>query len=272
MSIDRRTFVSLLAAATVLGRFGAARTAEERGLFWRVETRDRAVGVIFGYEGFAASIAPDVVQDGLRTVDRTQRVVLDISNFTLPPITAPNAKLPPVLPKLSTTDAEDLLEIATALGVPRPQIESMSGILCAVLLYVEGQAKPDPSIAGVIVERAKALGEPIAALLTQRDVEASRTAVDLVTMNATVDENKIAFLLDLNQFRERVTQEGVPAFQMLLDSHVLRPLLLARFSAALANSTSKQPTLFILSLGMLTGSDGILNRLRAQAAHVTVLA
>jgi hypothetical protein len=295
MSIDRRTFLSLVAAATVFGRAVAARAAEERGLFWRVETRDRRTGIIFGYERIAASVAPDVVQDGLRVVEQTRRVVLDISNFTLPTITAPNEKLSPVLPKLSRDDADDLREIATALGVPPSQIDGMSGILFALLLYGEGQSKPDPSIIGVIVERAQAVGQPVTALLTQRDIEALWTPADLVTMNATVDEKKIAFLLDLRrqvgpigihcenlyrdrkddeliQFRERVSRHGVPALQMLFDTDAVRPVLLSRFSTALASSSAKQLTLFVLSLGLLTGPDGILNRLRAQGARISVLA
>jgi hypothetical protein len=49
-------------------------------------------------------------------------------------------------------------------------------------------------------------------------------------------------------------------------------VFLSRLSAALSASSAKQPTLFVLSLGMLTGPDGILTRLRAQGARVTVLA
>ncbi len=295
MSITRRTFVLLAAAATVFGRAAVARAAEDRGLFWRIETRDGRSAIIFGYESVAASVVPDVVQDALRIVEQAHRVVLDISEVTLPTLTAPNEKLPPVLPKLSRADADDLREIATALSVPPQQIDGMSGLLFALLLYGEGQSKPNPSVAGVIVERARALGEPIAALLMPRDIEALRTPVDLVTMNAAVDEHKVAFLLELrrqvgpigihcenlyrdrkaeelNDFRERVNKHGVPALQMVLDTGTLRPVFWSRLSAALSASSAKQPTLFILSLGMLTGPDGILNRLRAQGARVTVLA
>jgi hypothetical protein len=295
MSINRRIFVALVAAVAGCGRAGDARGVEERGLLWRVETRDGAVGIIFGYEAVAASVAPEVVQDGLRTVGQARRVVVDVSNYTLPTMTAPNEKLPPVLPGLSAADADDLREIATALGIPAPQIDRMPGILYALLLYGEGQSKPEPSVAGVIVERAKALGSPVAALLTQRDIEPTQAPLDLVTVNATIDEKKIAFLLDvrrqvgpigihcenlyrdrkaeeLNAFRERVSRAGAPVLQTFFNFGAVRPVLLERFSAALAASSAKQPTLFLLSLGLLTGPEGLLDQLRAQGARITVLA
>src|SRR3954464_6362891 len=81
--MDRRTFMSLALSAAASGWRDLASAEEHRVLFWRIETPDNATGIVFGYARAAASVTADIVRDGVRLLEQSSRVLIDmdISSF-----------------------------------------------------------------------------------------------------------------------------------------------------------------------------------------------
>src|SRR5262245_13800130 len=78
MPIDRRVFMTGAAVAALFPWSRTARADNERALFWRIEAGNGAVGTVFGYARTAASVFVDIVRDGIRIVEQSRRVVLDM--------------------------------------------------------------------------------------------------------------------------------------------------------------------------------------------------
>jgi len=293
MPMTRRA-LALGITAVALVRPGLARGEAERALFWRVAAPDKSSGVVFGYERMAASVVPDIVQDGVRLIEQSSRVALDYDNLTLPPVRA-NGILPPIMNKVTLAIGSELRQVLAAMSVPPAQIDSIAGVAAAMLLYGEGQTKPMPSVGGVIVSRAKALGRPVAPLLGADEVAKLRKPVTLDQLDAAIDEKSIAFLLDLRRkagpigahceklylarqgedlsvFTKGVADHGMPGPASFIDEQAIREMLFARIPGALAQKSANQQTFFVLPLGILTGPDGLLKRLNAQGISTAILA
>jgi hypothetical protein len=285
MLADRRQVMLSLFAATAFGRPDWASADEDRALFWRIKTRDNRSGIIFGYGRIAASLAPDIVEDGERVVEQTSRVVLDMNSFNFPPANV--GKQPPLLPRLSPAVAAELRQV---LGDKAGPLETATGFFVGFLLMAEGQISATPSVGDVIINRAIALRRPITALLSEDEVKHLARPVDWAALNEAVDEKMITFLLDLRKqvgpigthsdtlyrtrksaelyrFSASLAEHGVPGSELLTftDNY---DLLFSRMSAALTTA----PCCVFAPVGLLTGPDGILERLRRQGAEVSVFA
>ena len=79
--MDRRTFMSLALSAAATGWRDVARAEEHRALFWRIETPDNATGIVFGYARTAASVTTDIVRDGVRLLEQSSRVLIDMGQY-----------------------------------------------------------------------------------------------------------------------------------------------------------------------------------------------
>jgi hypothetical protein len=291
---DRRTFMSLVVGAAACPWGGAARAETDRALFWRIEAGDNAAGTVFGYARTAASVSADVVRDGVRLVEQSRRVVLDMDNVKFPPVTT-TEHMPPLLPMLSRPVADELRKALAALAVPQSQIDDMPGVLIAMSLYGEGQTKPVPSVGGVIMDRAKALHLPVTTLLATNEVEKFRKPLDLVTLNKAVDEKLIAFMLDVRRqvgpigkhcedlYRERRAEElhafarsmsehGVPESQIFFEGETIRELLLTRLTAALSSQAAAAPAFCFLPIGVVSGPEGLLATSRRRGMRASALA
>jgi hypothetical protein len=293
MTITRRDFVVMIAGATTLA-CRRAEAAADRGLFWRVEMPDGGRAIVFGYGRIAADLASDIIQDGARFAETAKRVVLDMQNVECPPMTVAPA-MPPLLPKLDVKLADEVRKILAGMQVPQAQIEKLPAFLIATMLYAEGQTKPNPSVGGVIMDRAKALGRPITTVLTAADVQRLRKPVDLDELDKTVDGGTIAFLLDTRQrvgpigaycdtlYRQRRADEleaftrlsadhRIPQSGAYLDADADRDMLLARLPAALKPQQVDDLAFCFLPIGLVTGPKSILATLRDRGARAAAIA
>jgi hypothetical protein len=107
----------------------------DHALFWRIKTRDNRSGIVFGYARIAASLAPDIVRDGERMVEKASHVVLDMNSFTLP--TMKMGKLPALLRRLSPAVAAELRDVLAGSGMAQSQLESASAVLVGALAAPE---------------------------------------------------------------------------------------------------------------------------------------
>jgi hypothetical protein len=270
---------------------------EERALFWRVETPDGGRGIIFGYARIAAAVAPDVTKDGMRFVENAKRIVLDMQNTEFPEMKV-DASLPPLLPKLDAALAGRVRSLLASLHVPAAQLDSLPGFVIAAFLYGEGQSNPVPSVGGAILDRAQALGRPVAAVLEPSDVERLRKPVDIAQIkeiNQRIDGATIELLLETRQrvgpigayterlYRERraeelasfgrtMTDRGIPEPKALFDGEAARRTLLSRLPVALRSQHSDDLAFCFLPIGLLTGPDSVLATLRDHGARTTALA
>jgi hypothetical protein len=293
MPLSRRHFIGITASAVALA-CKSANAQDERALFWRVETPDGGRGVVFAYARVAAAAAPDVTKDGIRFMENAKRVVLDMDNTRFPAMKIDPA-LPPLLPKLDPARAQQIRSILASMHLPQAQFETLPGFFIATLLYAEGQTNPVPSVGGVIVERAKAVGGPMTVLLGASDVEHLRKPVDFARIDQSVDAATIEFLLDarqrvgpigahcerlyrdrngeeLQRFAQTMREHGVPESPSYFDGEAAREMLLARLPAALRSQQSDDSAFCLLPIGMLTGPKSILATLRDRGAHTTALA
>ena len=291
--MDRRTFMSLAFGAAATGWRDIARAEEHRALFWRIETPDNATGIVFGYARTAASVLTDIVRDGVRLLEQSSRVLIDMDNIKLPSVTT-HEKIPPLVPKLSRPVSDELRKILAAQSIPQSEIDGLPGLFIAMVLLVEGQTKPAmPSVGGVILDRAK--GRPITALLARHEVEALQKPVDLVALNKAIDENVIGFMLEVRErfgpigghcetlYRERkgeelyafvksLTERGVPEAGKFLEGDAAREMFVARLPVAFASHASSLPTFCLLPIGVLTGPDGLLSVFSKRGMRISALA
>jgi hypothetical protein len=291
--LTRRHFIGTAASAAALG-CKWVEAQEERALFWRIESPDGGRGIVFGYARVAAAVAPEVVKDGVRLMESAKRVVLDMNNTRFPAMKV-DPNLPPLWPKLEPARAEQVRSILTSMQVPSAELESLPGFFIATFLYAEGQTKPVPSVGGIIVDRAKALGRPMTVLLDASEVEHLRKPTDFARINQSVDEATSEFLLDARRrvgpigvyceklYRERRGEElahfarsmsdhGVPESQTYFEGEAAREMLLARLPAALRSKQPDDLAFYLLPIGMLSGPKSILTTLRDQGAQTTPLA
>jgi len=293
MPLSRRHFIAITASTVALA-YKPANAQDDRALFWRIETPDGGRGVVFGYARVAAVAAPDVTKDGIRFMENAKRVVLDMNNTRFPAMKI-DPTLPPLLSKLDPARAQQVRSILASMHLPPAQFETLPGFFIASLLYSEGQTNPAPSVGGVIVDRAKAVGRPMTVLLEASDVEHLRKPVDFARLDQSVDAAAIEFLLDARQrvgpigahrerlYRERNGEElqrfaqtmrehGVPESPTYFDGDAAREMLLARLPAALRSQQSDDTAFCLLPIGMLSGPKSILTTLRNRGAHTTSLA
>src|SRR6516162_9714016 len=265
MPLTRRHFIGTAASAAALA-CQCVEAQEEHALFWRIEVPDGGRGVAFGYTRVAAAVAMKI-----------------------------DPNLPSLWPKLDPARAEQVRSILTSMHVPPAQLENLPGFFIASLLYAEGQANPVPSVGGVIVDQAKALGRPMTVLLEASDVEHLRKPVDFARINQSVDATTIEFLLDarrrvgpigaycerlyrerkgeeLERFAKSMSDHGVPESQTYLDAEAAREMMLARLPTALRSTQSDDLAFCLLPIGILSGPKSILTALRDQGAHTTPLA
>lgn len=293
MPLTRRHFLGITASAVVLA-CKRTEAQEERALFWRIESPDGGRGVVFGYARVAAAVVPEVAKDGLRLMEGAKRVVLDMNNTPFPAMKV-DPNLPPLLPKLDPARAGQVRSILASLHAPPAQLENLPGFFIATFLYAEGQTNPVPSVGGVIVDRAKALGRPTTVLLEASDVEHLRKPVDFARINQNVDGTTIEFLLEarrrvgpigaycerlyrerrgeeLERFAKSMSEHGVPESQTYFDGEAAREMMSARLPTALRSTQSDDLVFCLLPIGMLSGPKSILTALRDQGAHTSPLA
>src|SRR5215469_7121446 len=168
MPLTRRQFIGTAASAAALA-CKCVEAQEEHALFWRIEVPNGGRGVAFGYTRVAAAVVPEIVKDGVRLMEGAKRVVLDMNNTRFPAMKI-DPNLPSLWPKLDPARAQQVRSILTSMHVPPAQLENLPGFFIASLLYAEGQANPVPSVGGVIVDQAKALGRPMTVLLEASDI------------------------------------------------------------------------------------------------------
>jgi hypothetical protein len=110
---------------------------EHRALFWRIETPDNATGIVFGYARTAASVLPDIVRDGVRLIEQSGRVLIDMDNIQLPSVTT-HEKMPPLVPMVSRPVSDELRKILAAQSIPQSEIAGLPGLFIAMVLLAEG--------------------------------------------------------------------------------------------------------------------------------------
>jgi hypothetical protein len=144
-------------------------------------------------------VLPDIVRDGVRLIEQSGRVLIDMDNIQLTSVTT-HEKMPPLVPMVSRPVSDELRKILAAQSIPQSEIAGLPGLFIAMVLLAEGQTKPPmPTVGGVIVDRAKELNRPITALLARHEVEALQKPVDLVALNKAIDEKVIAFMLEVRE-------------------------------------------------------------------------
>jgi hypothetical protein len=293
--MDRRTFMSLAFGAAATGWRDITRAEEHRALFWRIETPDNATGIVFGYARTAASVLPDIVRDGVRLIEQSGRVLIDMDNIQLPSVTT-HEKMPPLVPMVSRPVSDELRKILAAQSIPQSEIAGLPGLFIAMVLLAEGQTKPPmPTVGAVIVDRAKELNRPITALLARHEVEALQKPVDLVALNKAIDEKVIAFMLEVRErfgpigghcetlYRERkgeklytfvkiLDEGGLPEPGQFLESDAAREMFVARLPVALASHAASPPTFCLLPIGVLTGPGGLLSAFSKRGMRISTLA
>ncbi len=196
MPITRRQFLAI-AALTVSAREPAAYAADrERAVFWHAAMPGRNANVLFGYARIDASLVPDIVSDGKRLIDETQRIVAAFPNVEMTAWDLPRRTLPPIWKSIRQPVADELRAALAGLpdGVP---IEELSGIEVSWLLMDEGQTPPNPYLGDVLARHSRSRGRPVAFLITEKEIrEQFWRPRDPIVLNDTIDEPKIAFLLD----------------------------------------------------------------------------
>ncbi|WP_394887615.1 hypothetical protein ACG873_22045 [Mesorhizobium sp. AaZ16] len=291
MPITRRQFLAV-AALTVSVREPRAYAADqEQAVFWRAAMPGRNANVLFGYARIDASLVPDIVSDGKRLIDETQRIIAAFPNVEMTAWDLPRRTLPPIWKSISRPVADELRAALAGLpdGVP---IEELSGIEVSWLLMGEGQTPPNPYLGDVLARHSRSRGRPVAFLITEKEIrEQFWLPRDPIVLNDTIDEPKIAFLLDVRRrvgpigahleqlyrarrgeeiyrFTAEIANQGIPDPSTFIEEEKAGALAFDRL-LGLLDSTDAPTAFVVLPIGILTGETGILPRLRARGCTVT---
>jgi hypothetical protein len=292
MPVTRR---QLLAAAALIAsaawKSRAYSASQEQAVFWRASKPGRSANVLFGYARIDASLVPEIVSDGERLIDETQRVVVAVPNFQVTVWDVPRGTLPPIWKSISQPVADELRSALAGLPDDAP-VEELSGIEVSWFLMGEGQTAPDPYLGDVLARHSRSRGRSVAFLLTEQEIrEQFWLQRDPVVWNNAIDEPKIAYLLDLRRrvgpigahleqlYRERrgeeihrfsaeIVKEGIPDPTMFIDQEKAAGLAFERL-LGLLEPAGAPASFVVLPIGMLTGETGMLARLRASGYTVT---
>lgn len=294
MQIDRRKLLALMAATAVVSPRAAYAADDEHALFWRVKVGDNS-GILFGYERIAALRVPDVVKDGDRFIDETKGVLQDLSPVVkFPPIQIDRKQVVPLSKTLSKPVLNELRDVFAKVPQIGEMTNLLSGFETTTLLMGEGQTPSTPSVGGVIADHARTLTRPTTQLISDTEAQSLWNPPDIVALNKSIDESTIKYLLDLrrqvgpigahleklyldrkgeeiNRFTADIRKHGIVSPSSFLSEEKMRPLLFDSLVKNLSANAAGSAFVF-LPLGLLTGADGLLAKLRAAGHTVTAVA
>jgi hypothetical protein len=297
MQLTRRTFGLALAASSTMGlRAGVAgEVNDDRALFWEIRS-GTSTNTIFGYERIAAALVSDIVEDGTKRATSASLVIQDFpARVVLPPIRI-DPSLQPVVDRLDAQTASALrAALAQSFAPLASTIDKMSGIQASMLLMVEGQTPPNPTVGGTIAERALKLGRPSTVLISDAELRGMVLAPNIAAFDKRIGQDTISYMLDLRakggpigrQFEQlyagrrcadihslgaELLKRGVSLPSQMLNSDAIKYLLGSRLQAALKSQTAGAGAFVLMPLDALVGSDGIIAALRKSGNAVTAVA
>jgi hypothetical protein len=294
MPITRRQLLATVALTASAWEPSVYAADRDQAVFWRVSMPSRKAHVLFGAVRIAASVVPEIVRDGKRLIDETQRVVVGVPNFQMPALDLPRRTLPPIWKSIGQPVADDLRSVLAGLpdGIPT---EELSGFEVSWLLMGEGQTSPDPYLADVLARHSRLRGRPVAFLISEKEMrEQFWRPPDIAALNRLIDEPKIAYLLDLRRrvgpigahleqlyrarrgeeiyrFTADIVRQGIPDLSTFFEEDGSRELAFDRL-VGLLDSADAPASFVVLGLGLLTGDKGVLAKLRARGFTVTPIA
>ena len=297
MQLTRRRALGLaLAASSTAVRRGwaAGDVSDDRALFWEFGSGASA-STIFGYERIAASVVPDIVDEGTKRAIAAKRLIQDFpSAVTLPPIKL-DPSLPPIVGKLDAKTADALRGIIKqSFAQLFPTVDKMPGVEAAMLLMTEGRTPPIPAVGGTIVERALQQGRPSTILISDAELHGMIFPSTLTALDKRIGQDTIAYMLDLrakggaigHQFEQLyaarrsgdihslaadLNKRGVFSPSQVFESDGMKAILTGRLEAALKGAEARS-AFVLLPLDMLLGNDGIVAAVRKNGNAVTAAA
>jgi hypothetical protein len=292
MPLNRRHF-TLGLALTPLTKIRLAKAEEPRGLFWTATAPGKPPCILFGYARAAAAVTADIVNDGDRFAGQAHRLVGDVANIQMPPISIPHDVLPPVFGRVSPATAGRIRAILDKSFAAMPNTEKLSAFEIVFLLNAEGQTPPQPSVGGTIAEHAQAAGKPIGYLVSADEVKAAFHQPDLPALDKKIDEDALNYLLtlrdtvgpigkyqeglyaarrtaDLAKTAAEMKARGVPSLADIMPTAALAGTIIDRSIQTVQGA--QEPLFAMLPVGILTQDDGILTTLKVRGVHVSLLA
>lgn len=292
----RQTLGLALAAssAAVLRARAAGEVSDDRALFWKIGSGTSA-STIFGYSRIAASLVPDIVDEGTKRATAAKWVIQDLpSSVTLPPIKL-DPSLPPVIGKLDAKTA-DAFRGVVQQSFPQllPTVDKMAGIEATMLLMAERQTPPDPTVGGTIVEHALQAGRRSTILISDAELRGMVFPSGLTALDKRIGQDTIAYMLDLRakdgaigrQFERLyaarrggdihslaadLSMRGAFSPAQMFNGDAIKLILTGRLGAALKHNEADS-AFALLPLDALLGGDGILTALRKGGNTVTAAA
>jgi hypothetical protein len=298
LMFGRRTFSFGVASALMGQRAAASQTlskpASGRGLFWGVQSTSSAI--LYGYGRTSTVVAPDILDDGKRFVEQTQRLVGTMPNVSLAATSLARSGTPALVDRISPPVAARLRDVLALDAQMARQAEKVSGLEAAAWLLTEGRSPVGATVYSALLDHARSINRPVFYLLSDQDMAPLQSAPDLVADDKTVDEKMINYLLTLratigpigkheetlyaerraaalDRLENEMMVRGVPSLMRLggVDEERMHALLADRVEAVLKKPAGGR-ALLLLPIGMLTGADGLLEKLRRQGMDVATLA
>jgi hypothetical protein len=297
LQVTRREALLLaLAASAGGGRPVLAAAGDDEAVFWLFDAPGSPQSVIFGYERIAASLVPDIVNEGVKRVTDAKRVVQDFhSAVSLPAMHIDRSQMPPILGKLDEKTAGALRQ-AIEKNFPQVagQLGQMTGIEATMLLMAEGQTPPNPTVGGTIFEHAQQLGRPSMVLIADDQLSSLYVAPDLAALNGKIGQDTIAYMLglrdedgpigrhfeqlyasrkagEIHRLGAELDKHGIFTPSRLLQTDKLKQLLADKVEATL-KAKDMASAFVLMPLDTLTGGDGIVAALRGRGNTVTAVA
>ena len=301
MQLTRRRVLGLALAASssaVLRAPARARAAgevsDDRALFWTFGSGPSA-STIFGYSRIAASLVPDIVDEGTKQATAAKRVIQDFPSSVALPAIKLDPSLPPVIGKLDAKTA-DAFRAVLQQSFPKflPTVDKMPGVEATMLLLADGQTPPNPTVGGTIVAHALQAGRPSTILISDAELRGMVSPSSLTAFDKRIGQDTIAYLLDLRakdgpigrQFDQLyaarrggdahglaggLARRGAFGPAQLFNGDAIKVILAGRLEAAL-KANEADSAFVVLPLDGLVGGDGILAALRKAGNTVTAAA
>jgi hypothetical protein len=294
MPIDRRTFC-LAFAGVLASREAPAKSVAEQGLFWSAASEGKPSSILFGYARTAATVAPDIVNDGRKFALQCATIAADVGNTQLPKTSVDRNKMTPILDWAPPPLAQKIRSVLAQSFANWPDREKITGLELMLLLQGEGQTPAQASVGGTIMQDAQAAGKPFSTLLTAAETLATYHAPDLIALDKRINADAIGYLLtlrdsvgtigkrqeslyaarhvgELSKLTDDLKAHGVLSFADVtgLDADRLSAAVVDRALAAIRNATA--PQFLLLPVGTLTDVGGVLDKARNSGLQLKLLA
>jgi len=139
MKITRRSFTGGL--AMIAAAPSAWAVADDRALFWSIESPGQPRAIVFAYEPVGAARTADIARDGERFAEEQDRLIGAMPNVKSGAAGVDRNQLKPLLGRLEPANRDRVHALLTLDGRIQTLLDKVSGVELVAMVIVRARAR-----------------------------------------------------------------------------------------------------------------------------------